>query len=192
VEASVLVESQKYQEALKHFETALNLDPRRADGWLNKGFAHSKLDQHFDALHCLEECIKIEPDYWEAWMLKAGTLLALKRKDEAIGSFRRVAEGTNNLDASIRSQAINAMGELELNEGRLAAADSTIIQMPGICSCHSQVLGVSEALTFRGFIRRRTMLLQRPSFAMGNLFGAIGANLNKFLTDLFDLPNSGI
>ncbi|HEY1558837.1 MAG TPA: tetratricopeptide repeat protein [Kofleriaceae bacterium] len=72
-------------EALRHFERALELDPRCAAAWAGKGMQL----QGEAALACFDQAIGAMPDYDGAWFLKSVVLGELGRANEAASCLAR-------------------------------------------------------------------------------------------------------
>ena len=82
----------QYQEAIKCFRRALEINPHHAIAWSNMGHSLATIGQHEEAIHCFECALKINLRSANAWNNKGISLAALKRHDEAFGCFDQVLE----------------------------------------------------------------------------------------------------
>jgi tetratricopeptide (TPR) repeat protein len=69
----------KFDQALRNYSQAVELEPNTAYLWANKGVTHMKLGQYPDAIKCFDECIKHDPSFSEAWINKGASLHSLGR-----------------------------------------------------------------------------------------------------------------
>ena len=75
----------KYNESLKAFDRAIELDPKNPDFWLAKGSAlniHGKFNESLKALNQAIALNRNDPSYYTA---KASALAGLGRQYEALG-----------------------------------------------------------------------------------------------------------
>ncbi len=78
---------QNYEESIKCFDEAIEIDPLDADAWFGKGVVLAKQDKYDDAIKAYDETIKIEPEYVMAWNNKGLVLGNLGNYDEALKCF---------------------------------------------------------------------------------------------------------
>jgi tetratricopeptide (TPR) repeat protein len=65
----------------------LELDPKSAYGWENKGYILNSQQKYQDAIKCFDKVIRLEPDYSQAWNSKGYILNNQQKYDEAIKCF---------------------------------------------------------------------------------------------------------
>ena len=65
----------RYDEALRAFDKAIDLQVDSADAWYGKGISLGNLNRHEDAFKALEKVIKLKHDYHEAFYSWGGMLL---------------------------------------------------------------------------------------------------------------------
>ena len=58
----VLLKSEKYEEAIKAFDNAIELDPSDANAYLDKGIALTNINLSKKAIKCFEIAIGLNPN----------------------------------------------------------------------------------------------------------------------------------
>jgi tetratricopeptide (TPR) repeat protein len=87
-----LYHKEKYEEALKAFEKAIELNPDKESAWNNKGATLSKLERYDEALKAHEKAIELNPNHIMALSNKGIALSNLERYDEALKAFEKAIE----------------------------------------------------------------------------------------------------
>ena len=87
---SELYASGHYEEAIAHFDKALNLHPRLAGAWASKGLASNALGQYQEAIRCYDEALRLDPRDSAVWHDKGNTLCAAGRLEGALNCFNEV------------------------------------------------------------------------------------------------------
>jgi tetratricopeptide (TPR) repeat protein len=87
-----LLEVGKEEEAIVHYDRAIELYPNFERAWSNKGAAMSKLGRHEEAISCFERAIELQPEFYLAWSNRGATLLDIGLYEEAIASCDRAIE----------------------------------------------------------------------------------------------------
>lgn len=77
----------KYDDALKLFERAVQLDSNSANAWFNVGYSHDAVGDFPQALVAWDRAINLDRDNAAAWTNKGSTLLKLQRYQEALDAF---------------------------------------------------------------------------------------------------------
>lgn len=91
------IESQKFEEAIEHWEKALGIYPHLPQLWHNRGSALGQLQRYEDALVSFEIAIQLSPDNAPAWNDRGNALFQLHRWQEAIESWdKTLAINPNN------------------------------------------------------------------------------------------------
>jgi tetratricopeptide (TPR) repeat protein len=52
-----------YEEAIKCYDKAIEIEPNNAEAWNNKGIVLGRLSKYEEAIACYDKAIEIEPDY---------------------------------------------------------------------------------------------------------------------------------
>ena len=75
----------KYQETLKLFDKATELDPKSVDAWFAKGDFYSKYNhRETPSIQCFDNVIALDSKYEPAWYGKAEALAKLGKHEEVI------------------------------------------------------------------------------------------------------------
>jgi tetratricopeptide (TPR) repeat protein len=89
------LEKGKYDEAIKHFRRALEIDPKHADAWYNLGLCYSgKVPSEPDkAEECFNRTLEIDPKHKGAWSNLGLVWLHQKGDvDKAIECYKKALE----------------------------------------------------------------------------------------------------
>ena len=89
-EGNSLAGKKQYRLALGKYDMAINVDPKIAEVWLNKGIMHKKLDEYSDALQAFNTALTLQPDYFKAKLNKAEVLKLLQRYDDALDIYNEL------------------------------------------------------------------------------------------------------
>lgn len=79
----------RFEEALKAFEKAIEIEPDYADAWFGKGAILGGLGRYEEALNAINEAIKLNPKDSGAWWNKGVALQKLGRYGEAEKAFKK-------------------------------------------------------------------------------------------------------
>jgi len=82
------------EKKIEYYSKCLELDPKYADAWNNKGFALRESGRYEEALRCFDKAIEIDPEDADAWSHKGVTLHDLGEYEEAIKSLDKFIEIT--------------------------------------------------------------------------------------------------
>jgi tetratricopeptide (TPR) repeat protein/serine/threonine protein kinase len=81
------------EEKIEYYTKCLEIDPKDASAWYNKGYALYKLKRYKEeAIRCFDKALEIDPKDASAWNLKGIALHELKRYEEAIRCFDKALE----------------------------------------------------------------------------------------------------
>ena len=86
---SLVVQHGKYEEAIKSYDRAIEIDPKKTEAWYNRGDSLGKLGRHEEAIKSYDRAIEIEPKDAKAWYNRGYSLGELGRNEEAIKSYDR-------------------------------------------------------------------------------------------------------
>jgi len=123
-----LLEKEQYQEALKMFDKALELNPNHVRALTAKGAALIPLRRYQQAIQCYDSAIRIEPKLVVAWYNKGIALSKLGKYKEAIDSYDnaiRIAPSVPNV-ALVWNSKGEALVELKNFKDALGSFDAAI------------------------------------------------------------------
>ena len=80
----VLSEQGKYDEAIKAFDRAIELNPQYADAWYNKGLALDHQGKYDEVIKAYDRAIKINPQHILALINKGNVMRLQGKYDEAV------------------------------------------------------------------------------------------------------------
>jgi tetratricopeptide (TPR) repeat protein len=83
----ILLDMERWEEALKCFQEALAMEPKNAEAHLKKGIALERLNRLEHSLDSYEEAVRLNPNRAFAYVYKARVLAALHRYDEALNVY---------------------------------------------------------------------------------------------------------
>jgi tetratricopeptide (TPR) repeat protein len=83
----ILLDMERWQEALTCFQDVLAADPTNAEAHLKKGIALERLNHLEQSLDSYEEAVRLNPSRAFAYVYKARVLAALHRYDEALSVY---------------------------------------------------------------------------------------------------------
>ena len=84
--------SGQYQEAIIHFEKAIELNPNSAEAYNNWGFALNELKQYEEAIEKYKKAIELNPNNVNAYNNWGVALNELEKTDEAIEKYKKATE----------------------------------------------------------------------------------------------------
>jgi hypothetical protein len=80
-------QANKFEEALKHFTRAIELDPTDHIFFSNRSGAYASLNRYAEALGDGCTCVALKPDWWKGYSRKGNAEFHLGRLDEAEKTF---------------------------------------------------------------------------------------------------------
>ena len=84
-----LLNLNKAEEALEHFEEALNIDPKNVEAWIKKGTALERLQRIDDAIVAYDQAIATDSSTATAYLFKAGVYNRQKKYAEALQCYEK-------------------------------------------------------------------------------------------------------
>ena len=82
----------RYDEAIKAYDKALDLDPKFVYAWYNKGSALDDLGRYDEAIKAYDKALDLYPKFVYAWNGKGIALKNLSRYDEAIKAYDKALD----------------------------------------------------------------------------------------------------
>jgi len=115
--AVILFELNKYDEAIKYWKKATELNPQYHFGYNNLGNVFLKKKNFKEALDYYDKAIKIKPDYYEAHYNKGHVLTEIKDFENAVKIFDKVIEMKSDY-----IPALKARNKFYIKENKLSKA----------------------------------------------------------------------
>jgi tetratricopeptide (TPR) repeat protein len=94
-------------------EKALEIDPRYANAWNNKGISLGNLGRYDEEIRSYEKALEIHPRYAVAWYNKAVAEESLGRREAAVKSYRHCIACAPPQYAAQVAKARQRLAELE-------------------------------------------------------------------------------
>jgi tetratricopeptide (TPR) repeat protein len=82
----------KYYEAIRAFESVVELNPGSAEAWNNMGFSYFTASHVDRAIECFEMALSIDPGYKNAWYNKGYALHGADRLEGAVECYLKALE----------------------------------------------------------------------------------------------------
>jgi tetratricopeptide (TPR) repeat protein len=89
-------DSSNYQEAIKEYDKAIELNPNHINAWYNKALSLGALQLHEEAIEAYNRVVAIEPNYANAWYNKGLASSSLKKYGEAIEAYDKAISIESN------------------------------------------------------------------------------------------------
>ena len=83
----LLLLNELFEKALRHFDTALDINDLMANAWSNRSLALKGLGRFQDALNSVEKAIKLDPKFADSYYNKANILVKIGKLNEAVGAL---------------------------------------------------------------------------------------------------------
>ncbi len=77
----------KYEDALKHYDQAIDINPQFAEAYNNRGITKDRLGRHEEAIADYDQATRINPQFAEAYYNRGTTKDVLGRHEEAIANY---------------------------------------------------------------------------------------------------------
>jgi tetratricopeptide (TPR) repeat protein len=169
-----LLQAGKPEEAIRHFERALQINPAYpdADAYYNLGIALVQVGRTDEAIRQYEQTLRIAPDHAEAHNNLGIVLMQMGRTDEAISHYRQVLRITPN-DAEVHYNLAMALRQAGNMGGAIEHFNQALQLNPGFVDAHYN-LGVALARTGRieeGIGHFEQALRLKPDYTEHNNLG---------------------
>ena len=99
-----LLNLDKAEEALDHFEQAIQIDPKNIEAWIKKGTALERLQRIDEAIEAYDQAIAVDGSTATAYLFKAGVYNRQKKYAEALQCYEKAL----NAQQKARGQAVRA------------------------------------------------------------------------------------
>ena len=124
---NLLVQEQKFAEALECYSKAIELDSNDPILYSNRSLMHSNLNEFESALIDADKAIEINPNYSKAYLRRGKALEGLGRNEEALNTYHSGLEKDNNnvqlMDAikkleKIQSSTVNINKDIKTDKSK--------------------------------------------------------------------------
>ncbi len=89
---NALLSLNKYNESIKCYDKAIELDPKWAVPWNGKGNALLSLNRYNESTRCFDKAIELDPKYANPWNGKGANFAAIGKYAESIRCFNKSIE----------------------------------------------------------------------------------------------------
>lgn len=113
-----LYSTNKYQDAINCYNRAIEIDPRYAEAFRDKGAALGELGLYAEAIKALDKALEIDPESPESWRYKGVALIKLSRNEDALKCLEKATE----MDSQY-AEAWFDRGNALMNLGKYAEAN---------------------------------------------------------------------
>lgn len=131
MQGNVLMELQRYDEAIASLDQALNLKPDYPEALIQRGQALVKLKRYDEALNAYDEALKLQVDEPQTWYYRAVVLNQLQRYNEAIAALEKASEMGKVEDLASLEEKAYALQSLNRYEEALTAYIEALKFTPG-------------------------------------------------------------
>ncbi len=119
------LESKEYHKAIKCFDKAIEIDPKNAAAWSEKGYALNELGNFLEAIKCFDKAIEIDPKNIFAYRGKGDALRRSRWHKEAIKCFDKAIE-IDPKNAAVLNDKGTALLDLKEYEEAIECFDKAI------------------------------------------------------------------
>ena len=81
-----------YEKALRHYQNAIQLNPKYADAFLNMGRLYCEIGDYDNAIQSLHNAIQLKPNNADAYNFMGSAYYFKRKNDEAIQSFQNAIQ----------------------------------------------------------------------------------------------------
>jgi tetratricopeptide (TPR) repeat protein len=99
-EGQLLLNQDKVQEAIGHFDEALQLDPNNTDALVKKGTALEKMRKLPEAIECYDRAIALDSSMTIAYLYKGGLYNRMERFSEAVECYEQALRTQEKRDVA--------------------------------------------------------------------------------------------
>jgi tetratricopeptide (TPR) repeat protein len=167
-----------HEDAILQFDIALNIDPKAAFAYYNRGIVLQTLRRFAEALASYDAAITLKADYAEAFCNRGNTLAELERLEEALASFDRAIALKPRYAQALANRGITLQRLDRLEEAR-GNLESAIAFEPRFVEGHYNLANV---LRQRGE-REQALAHYERALALMPDFAAAHNNLGVVLAD---------
>ena len=114
-----------YDDAIKAYNKAIEIDPNATMAWYNKGINLKNLGKYNEAIECFNKTIELNPQYFSAYSSMGETLSYLGKKEEAITAYDEAIRINPNFSLAWNNKG-SVLLDLGKNEEGLKCIDKAL------------------------------------------------------------------
>lgn len=92
VQGTIFGRRGRFEEAIQHFDRAIEIDPGYLDAWFNKGITLISKGDHPGALECFQKAALLDPDHGDAWLKMGSICRRMKNYEKALECLDKCLE----------------------------------------------------------------------------------------------------
>ncbi|MCL5036112.1 MAG: tetratricopeptide repeat protein [Chloroflexi bacterium] len=107
--------TQSYEESLRYYDKAIEINSKLAMAWNNKGASLGKMGKFGKAIECFDKAISINPEYAVAWHNKGYAMEKIGKIDESVKCYdKTISINPESVDAwSNKGLALANIGKFD-------------------------------------------------------------------------------
>ena len=142
---TTLLQLKKYDEAIKHLDISIKLNPNYAESFGNKGIAHAEKRQYQEAINNYDKAINLKKNFYSAYLNKGIALKNTQKYKDAIRYFEFCMK-INPGDPKIFSNLGNLFIKQKKFNEALEAFDKAISLENKFAEAYNNRAGANEQL----------------------------------------------
>ena len=123
VQGTILGRKGRFEDAIQHFDRAIEIDPRYLDAWFNKGVALINKRDDPGAMECFQKAALLEPDQAEAWLKMGAICRRMKNYEKALECLDKCLEREPENISAMTGKIEILIDDLDDKEKALQAID---------------------------------------------------------------------
>ncbi len=127
--ALLQLESGRYQESILNFDTAIALEPKDGDLFINRGLAKEKRHDWNGALLDFEAALQIDPEWPKAWFVQGNNFMKQEKWQQALENYTVAITYDDNYSIAYYNRAIV---QFKLGQKKQACDDLQMAESKGI------------------------------------------------------------
>lgn len=80
---------ERYEEAIRSYDQALKMEPRRGEAWINRALSLAALGRYEETIDCLDRALEIDSKDVYVWTTRGNSLNCLGQHEKAIRCFEK-------------------------------------------------------------------------------------------------------
>jgi len=180
-QGNALYDLGKHEEAINAYNKAIELNPKLASAWYNKGVALTNQGKDDEAIVAYDKAIEIDPKHASAWYNKGNALYNIGKYEEAIIAYDKAIEIGPQLADAWNNKGI-ALTNLEKYDDAIVAYNKAIEIDPNLASAwYNKGIALNNLGKYKDTINAYDMAIELdPKYTLAwNNKGIAFADLGK-------------